>query len=579
MRQNIMQQAFARFKSDVAQLFTDLHELAVQLGDPQYREAAARLIANVNQPFLFVVVGEVKSGKSSFINALLGEEICAVAPDPCTDVIQKITHAEAREERRISEFLREVGLPVEALREVAIVDTPGTNSIIERHQVITERFIPESDLVIFIFPALNPYVKSAWDFFELVHTTWHKKIVFVMQQADRASAQELEVNLRRVAELARERGINDPLVFPVSAKLALEGRIQDSGLDALWEHIRATVTGGRHYALKMESLLGTAEAILHNARKALEDQAVALKQDKAEQERIEERLQRAKGAADREMQALQARLLLAYDKEAALAIEEFETRLSLLNLVKNSFLGLVRRKNAFKDGVEEINKHFAQQLALKAESLAREGARGVVAAIAESMRALLEDMRGGRAASTFSEHSLNVPAIAGRRLEVMDEVIARLDTLLKDNDIEEQLAPQVLRSIGDRTVMGGFLTAVGAVIAGATHIVVFDVTGGIFATLGALLAINTLAFKRGGIIKTFKKSFAQGRERFEEQLAELLPSRTRVIFEDLRQVFAPYFANIIERGQTLNRLVDRRETIERALTQEQARLQELLEKD
>ncbi len=579
MRQNIMQQAFARFKSDVAQLFTDLHELTVQLGDPQYREAAARLIANVNQPFLFVVVGEVKSGKSSFINALLGEEICAVAPDPCTDVIQKITYAEAREERRISEFLRVVGLPVEALREVAIVDTPGTNSIIERHQVITERFIPESDLVIFIFPALNPYVKSAWDFFELVHTTWHKKIVFVMQQADRASALELEVNLRRVAELARERGVNKPLVFPVSAKLALDGRVQESGLEPLWEHIRATVTGGRHYALKMESLLGTAEAILLNARKALEDQAAALKQDKAEQERIEERLQRAKDAADREMQALRARLLLAYDKEAAVAIEEFESGLSLLNLVKNSFLGLVRRKNAFKDGVEEINKRFAQQLALKAESLAREGAKGVVNAIAESMRALLDDMRGGRAASTFSEHSLNVPAIAGRRLEVMDEVIARLDTLLKDNDIEEQLAPQVLRSIGDRTVMGGFLTAVGAVIAGATHIVVFDVTGGIFATLGALLAINTLAFKRGGIIKTFKKSFAQGRERFEEQLAELLSSRTQVIFEDLRQVFAPYFANITERGQALDALVKRREGIDKTLEQEQARLQELLEKD
>ncbi len=579
MRQNIMRQAFARFKSDVAVLFTDLHEMTVQLGDSQYREAAARLIASVNQPFLFVVVGEVKSGKSSFINALLGEEICEVAPDPCTDVIQKITYAEARQERRISEFVRELGLPVEALRNVAIVDTPGTNSIIERHQVITERFIPQSDLVIFIFPALNPYVKSAWDFFELVHTTWHKKIVFVMQQADRASPTELEVNLRRVKELARERGVTNPLVFPVSAKLALEGRIMDSGLEALWEHIRATVTGGRHYALKMESLLGTAEAILHNTHKALENQAIALKQDMAEQERIEERLQRAKDSADREMQALQARLLSAYDKEASVAIEEFENGLSLVNLVKNSFVGFVRRKNAFKDGVEEINKRFADQLALKAESLSREGSRGVVATIADSMRALLEDMRGGRAASSFSEHSLNVPAIAGRRLEVMDEVIARLDSLLKDNDLGEKLAPQVLRSIGDRTVMGGFLTAIGAIIAGATHIVVFDVTGGVFATLGALLAINTLAFKRGGIIKTFKKSFAQGRERFEEQLGELLSSSTRSIFEDLRQVFAPYFSNITERGKTLDKLMNRREGIEKSLEQEQMRLKELLEKE
>ena len=469
MQQNIMQQAFARFKNDVALLFTDLHELAVQLGDTEYRTAAARLIANINQPFLFVVVGEVKSGKSSFINALVGEDICAVAPDPCTDVIQKITYSEKREERRVSEYLREVGLPVEALRELAIVDTPGTNSIIERHQEITERFIPESDLVIFVFPALNPYVKSAWNFFSLVHATWHKKIIFVLQQADRASSEELEVNLRRVREYAQERGVETPLIFPVSAKLALVGK-GESGMEPLWEHIRATVTGGRHYALKMESLLGTARTILDNAKLELHEQELALKRDQAEQTRIAERLERTRGSADREMKALQARLLQAYDKEAETAILEFEEGLSVPNLLKNSFTGFLRRKNAFKDWVEGINKRFAEQLALKAESLAREGARGVTATIAESMRSLLDDMRGGRATASFSEHSLNVPAIAGRRLEVMDEVIARLDLLLQDDDLGRKLAPQVLRSLGDRAVMGGFLTAVGAVIAGATHL-------------------------------------------------------------------------------------------------------------
>lgn len=574
----VMKQAYSRFKSDVAELFAALHELSVELGAPSHREAAARLIANLNQPFLFVVVGEVKSGKSSFINALLGEDICRVAPDPCTDVIQKITHAEERSERRVSEFLKEVLLPVEILKDVAIVDTPGTNSIIEGHQVITERFIPESDLVIFVFPALNPYVKSAWDFFELVHATWHKKIVFVLQQADRASPEELETSRRRVAEYAKERGVESPRIFAVSARLAMEGETE-SGMQQLWDFIRETVTGGRHYLLKMESLLGTAETILHNAGGELSHQKSALEQDKGEEQRIRQRLSQAKDTADREMEALRARLLRAYDSHVEEVVEEFENGLSVVNLVKNSLSGFMRRQNAFKNWVEELNKKFAEKLALRAEALSREGAQAVTAATVASMQALLDDLRGGRAVSSFHGSDINVPAIAGRRLEVIDEVINRLRTLLADAGLGENLTPQVLRSIGDHTVMGGFITAIGAVIAGATHLVVFDVTGGIFAAAGALLAINTLAFRRNAIIRRFKKGYSEGRERFDQQLAELLPERTAAIFADLEQVFAPYFANISERQDALAGLETKRDRLKQALDAEHARLQELLQRE
>jgi len=572
----VMKQAYSRFKSDVAELFAALHELSVELGAPQHREAAAKLIANLNQPFLFVVVGEVKSGKSSFINALLGEDICRVAPDPCTDVIQKIAHAEERSERRVSEFLKEMHLPVDILKDVAIVDTPGTNSIIEGHQVITERFIPESDLVIFVFPALNPYVKSAWDFFELVHATWHKKIVFVLQQADRASETELETSRRRVAEYARERGVDSPRIFAVSAKMALEGR-KDSGMQELWDFIRETVTGGRHYLLKMESLLGTADTILHNAGAELEHQQAALEQDKSEERRIRQRLNQAKETADREMQALRARLLRAYDTHVEEVVEEFENGLSVPNLVKNSLSGFMRRKNAFKDWVEDLNARFAEKLALRAEALSREGAQAVTAATVASMQALLDDLRGGRAMASFHGTDINVPAIAGRRLEVIDEVINRLKTLLTDAGLGEKLTPQVLRSIGDRTVMGGFITAIGAVIATATQLVVFDVTGGVFATIGALLAINTLAFKRNSIIRSFKKGYAEGRERFDQQLAELLPERTAAIFADLEQVFSPYFVNILEREEALASLEAKRDRLLQALNSERRQLQELME--
>jgi ribosome biogenesis GTPase A len=98
---------------------------------------------------LFVIVGEVKSGKSSFINALLGDEICEVAPDPCTAVIQELVYGPSRDSVMLGEQWERVFLPAPVLRDISIVDTPGTNSIINNHQTITQKYIPQSDLAIF----------------------------------------------------------------------------------------------------------------------------------------------------------------------------------------------------------------------------------------------------------------------------------------------------------------------------------------------------------------------------------------------------------------------------------------------
>ncbi|MEZ4986392.1 MAG: dynamin family protein [Saprospiraceae bacterium] len=67
------------------------------------------------------------------------------------------------------------------LRDIAIVDTPGT-TIVEHHQEITERFVPASDLIVFVFEAKNPYRQSARTFFDFIQDEWRKKVIFVLQQ-------------------------------------------------------------------------------------------------------------------------------------------------------------------------------------------------------------------------------------------------------------------------------------------------------------------------------------------------------------------------------------------------------------
>src|SRR6187200_1408147 len=89
-------------------------------------------IAHLDELFLLVIAGEFNSGKSSFINALLGEKVLAEGVTPTTDQITLLRYGDAPAEEQIEEFLLARTFPADVLRQLVIVDTPGTNAIIRR---------------------------------------------------------------------------------------------------------------------------------------------------------------------------------------------------------------------------------------------------------------------------------------------------------------------------------------------------------------------------------------------------------------------------------------------------------------
>ena len=80
-------------KDEVSSIADHLHALTDDIGHQDLIETTDDLRLHIKDPYLFVIVGEVKAGKSSFINALLstGREICKVAPSPMTDTIQELS--------------------------------------------------------------------------------------------------------------------------------------------------------------------------------------------------------------------------------------------------------------------------------------------------------------------------------------------------------------------------------------------------------------------------------------------------------------------------------------------------------
>lgn len=216
--------ALERFGSDVAA--DDLR---------RFEEAREQL----NGLFLLVIAGEFNSGKSSFINALLGERVLPEGVTPTTDRINILRHGPDVSEQLREAYLLERTHPAEVLRELNIVDTPGTNAIIRRHEELTRDFIPRSDLVLFVTSADRPFTESERGFLEQIRQ-WGKKIVFIVNKIDILTRpEERDEVIRYVRDNATGLLGETPEIFAVSARQALEARgeggKEDEEHQGLWE--------------------------------------------------------------------------------------------------------------------------------------------------------------------------------------------------------------------------------------------------------------------------------------------------------------------------------------------------------
>jgi hypothetical protein len=222
--------------------------------------------------FRIVVVGEIKKGKTSWINALLGyPDLLPTASDVATSTVYKIIYGpqvkytvfflapsdrpdEAPEPRVVSreelwEYGTEAGNPDNAknvdfiavevpsplLREgVTIIDTPGLGGLFKAHRDITFRYAPNADAVFFIVDSVEALLSDDEINFlkELRKIT--KQISFVQTKIDGAStAQWRAWRDRNLAILSQATGLPSSSIpyFPVSSKLKTIADENRSGED------------------------------------------------------------------------------------------------------------------------------------------------------------------------------------------------------------------------------------------------------------------------------------------------------------------------------------------------------------
>ena len=559
MKQSIIDDRFVILKDRLEHFLKNLHDYVNEMGSTSLPSIVSDLRSGLNEPFLFVVVGEVKSGKSSFINALLGEDVCQVDPAPCTDAIQEIVYAERPYEDTIRPFLKKIGRPLTILQTIAIVDTPGTNTVIENHQEITRNFIPNSDLVLMVFQAKNPYTQSAWDLLDYIREDWRKRTVFILQQADLARPNEIETNMAQVRDLALQKGIEAPRIFATSAERELQQQ-PDSGFDDVRQFIRQTVTGGRHYRLKLESILDTAHQVLEQVDQALVQRREQYQADRAVVDTIRTRLESGHQQSAYEMRTLIQRLGEAYDAAARQAVDRFTEGLSFGKLFEKSIRSTLGRKASVKSWLEDIQKNFEADLRAKIEALAEEGADHFLEGLHQLLKYLLNEL------DTVRSHRLREDDLLLKIDRRRQDVITTVRTKMAESAMEDMFAAETVKysdSLAPSLVGGSALTAIGAFLLAVTHGLFFDITGGLLTGVGLFLAGGVLFVRKGRLVQQFKEGLAEGKQRFEAELTERLSQRLGLIYDDVDRNFLPLYEYVSQEEKRIAPLLQRLEDFRR----------------
>ncbi len=216
----------AQYREREIDLLGDIAMTLAELGDHAAEDR--RRLLDVAQDmrdmfFMVVVIGEFNAGKSTFINALLGDELLAMGITPTTEAIHLIRYGETP--TRVPN-IREDGIyewmhPNTGAPGVSLVDTPGTGSVFQRHETTAKAFLHRSDLVIFVISAKRAFSQTERLYLDLARG-YGKKIILVVNQVDLLEANEQQ-DVRRFVERQVEELLDlKPLIFMVSAREGLK---------------------------------------------------------------------------------------------------------------------------------------------------------------------------------------------------------------------------------------------------------------------------------------------------------------------------------------------------------------------
>ncbi|HYZ72338.1 MAG TPA: dynamin family protein [Chthoniobacterales bacterium] len=531
-------------------------------------ETLQTLSRSLADPLLFVVVGEVKAGKSSLLNAVFGQEFCKVDVLPATDRIYVFKYGETEHDVAVSEDLTERYRPIPFLKNFNIVDTPGTNTIVASHHEITTGYVPLADLIVFVFSVANPWAASAWEFLRLLGNRWKKNIVFVLQQADLRSPEEVEVIIKHLNQtILQILGSSRP-IFAVAAKKALQAKLksnppeeklwQESNFAALEKWISETVTQSELRGGKLRSTAQTAQVVANSIQVRLQSSVDLLKSDQEKLGTIRRSLEARKSQTIRQVGGFMREMEMAYDNCRERGEKLLEERLTLMQTFKMIFSG-GRWEKDFQDQVERDVRTKVQEQIEHALGLLESDLRGIWQDLQERVQVQFDTKRQVRAA---------LPGFLSQRGIILQKLQLTLLEQTSDAKIKEQLqnwfgeTARWLRVPAGVAAAGGVFT----IIAALAHAAILDVTGtvaGLAAAAGTVYAV----LRRRHILREYRQRMNEKRGQLSEAVETQLRNAITAFYHEVGATFDPLESFCLAEAHRILPLRERVDEIERSLVE------------
>jgi len=521
----------------------DLRELLSRNGAGEAeRRALADSISQLDELFLLVVTGEFNSGKSAFINALLGQKIQPEGVTPTTSKIHLIKYGDTLESRPGERGLWVQTAPIDLLQNTNIVDTPGTNAILREHEILTTEFVPRSDLVLFITSADRPFTESEHAFLEKIKS-WGKKIVLIINKIDILTPEELE-KVTAFVQSAASRLIDEaPAVFAVSARKALQAKTgaQDLAVSAEFEaveaYIQQTLEDVSRFRLKLLNPLGVGGKLVR--------------------QQVD--------ACRRELEDLAADLGVLNDIERQMTVYREDMRANFdarLNEIDTLLFEMERRGNAFFDDmirlgrITDLVRSAKVQLAFEREVVAETPAR-IETLVGDLIDWLIEqDLRQWTSVAEHLErrqqqHAGRVVGQSGPkegtlaydRKRLIDSIGLATRQAVSDYNKEKEsadLASSAREAVVNTGLVGFGGAGMGAAIALLVHAAWADVTGLLTGLAAVTLGLLILPNRRQKAKKELARKLTELRQKLMAGLNEQFDREMRRSLQRIDGAVAPY---------------------------------------
>ena len=535
----------------------------------------AKLVGEMDELFLLVIAGEYNTGKSTFINALLGDEVFAMGDLPTTREIAILRYGNVGPPEAIGDHTLLFHYPLDVLRDLEIVDTPGTNSIERMEEEITRGFVPRADLVLFVTSLLQPLTASEMGFLSHIRE-WGKKVIFIVNGVDRRNSDEQVDRVRAYLEreISTRLGGTAPSTYFISALRALRAKMAARSapssdgasaspvmpaapavpdprdeFPALERYLLETLREHERVRLKLLSPLGVLRHVLDRNVGALDTRLEVVHADGRVLGVVREQLSSygAEMRTDSERYLLEVRSVLSEIERRGRSWLERTIRVGNLNFLRN------------KDAVE--NRFRAEVVADASREIEDVVNRMVDWTVKRNLKlwtAVFQELdahtarlraSGALAAHASTEFQYNREDLFDRLRQPVERRLSEFNAEAEARAVMDSVREAVTHAFGINVLAVGL----GAVVMAIFTTAALDITGLLTATLFAVAGWLLIPARRKRLIRELEAKIATLSTDLSALLANKFNEQLKRYEQELLDVIQPYERFLATERQKLER--------------------------